>query len=136
MGSVKSTGDHVPRGEGGRWASGASGNPRGRPRRGDSLAECLREKIPNEQIVEKATALLASKNESTVLQALQFVAQYSGHKPPERHEVRAGSIDEPEDLSMLTNEQLAELADLEQRRASILASAGVLALTSGDDDAG
>jgi hypothetical protein len=103
-----------------RWQPGQSGNPRGRPKRANELAHALRAKIPAEKIVEKAQTLLASENESTAMQALHFVATYSGHKPADKLEVSAGQPEDDADLTDATLDELTELEQLEARRQEIL----------------
>jgi hypothetical protein len=115
-----------------RWGPGQSGNPRGRPRRPEEqrLAPLLREKIPIERMVAKAEALVDSANESLSLQALQFVAQYAGHKPADKHEIGPPAPPD-EDTSVCTDEELLRLDELETERAAILERARIRALPSG-----
>lgn len=123
----------------GRWLPGATGNPKGRPRKGSSLAEAIRAKVDPAALVEIALAIAQDKASPALqLQALQFLAGAGFVKPEQRHEVLVGAAgdDEPEDLSHLTTEQLRALQANERERAAILARSIPLELPGSADSSG
>lgn len=108
------------------WQPGQSGNPKGRPRKGDALAEAIREHVPPGALIAVAIRVIEDPKSapSVRLQAAQFLAERGYTKPVERHELAVGNVinDEP-DLSGLSLDQLVELEQLEARRAELLAGA-------------
>jgi hypothetical protein len=130
----------------GSWKPGKSGNPAGRPRKGDALAEAIRAEVSPQELIAVAREVIADAKApgSVRLQAATFLAERGYARPAERHEVAVGqAVDDEPDLSGLTMEQLHELLALEDRRAALLASvdvgvppAGVKAISDGDGSDG
>lgn len=115
-------GEPMTRGPRGRWREGASGNPRGRPRRGDALAEAIRAEVSPQELIAVAREVIADKKApaSVKLQAATFLAERGYARPAERHEVMVGqAVDDEPDLATLTLDELVELEQLEARRAAI-----------------
>lgn len=111
-----------------RWAPGQSGNPKGRPRKGNALVDLIQARDPTPIMVEKAMHLLEwSKSEQVQIECLRWLRDSGYNKPAERHEVSAVVADEDDDPSLdgLDASQLRELMDLElaheERRRALLA---------------
>lgn len=69
------------------WRPGQSGNPRGRPRKGNALAEAVRSRVEPDELIAIALDLARSgESESTRLQALAWLRDSGYVKPAERHE--------------------------------------------------
>jgi hypothetical protein len=64
------------------WKPGVSGNPKGRPSVGNSLAYALRQKFTPDRIVEIAVDLVASDDPKVRLATLQFIADRAYGKVP------------------------------------------------------
>ncbi len=99
-----------------RWAPGQSGNPKGRPRKGNALVDLIQARDPTSIMVEKALHLLEwSKSEQVQIECLRWLRDSGYNKPAERHEVAAVGADDDadEDLDGLDASQLRELMDLE-----------------------
>ena len=90
-------------------------NPRGRPRVGDSLAAAVRASWPPEKLVELATRLAASEDESIAMRALEWLSDRSAGKVATSIDLTARSgdaVDRP--LAGVETEELeAELARLQ-----------------------
>ena len=73
----------------GSWRPGTSGNPAGRPRSGNALAEAVRARVNTAQLqVDLALELVThGKTEQTRLAALTWLRDTGYNKPAERHEV-------------------------------------------------
>jgi hypothetical protein len=57
-------------------------NPRGRPRAGLELAECICEHVPPAALVARAIELVKSKDERVAIAALAFLADRGWIRPP------------------------------------------------------
>lgn len=78
--------DEKHRAVGHRWKPGESGNPKGRPRKGNALSEAIRWKCdPNELVDIALTIARTSKLESIRLQALQWLRDSGYTRPEQRH---------------------------------------------------
>lgn len=96
------------------WRPGQSGNPKGRPRKGNALTEAVRESAEPHELVAIALELARNgESESTRLQALAWLRDSGYTRPAERHEVAAVAADDDSDLDGLTVEQLRELHEAE-----------------------
>jgi hypothetical protein len=99
----------------GSWRPGQSGNSAGRPRRGDALAEAIRERVSPDELIAVARSIIddAKAPPSVRLQAAQFLAERGYSRPAERTEL---SIEQstPRDFSHIPlarrRELLAELS--------------------------
>jgi hypothetical protein len=93
-----------------RWKPGQSGNPKGRPRKGDALAEVIREKVDPQQLIDVALAVMADQKSpaSVKLQAASFLAERGWQRPTQSHELLVSGAEDPEeeDLSRLTTAEL------------------------------
>jgi hypothetical protein len=128
------------------WVKGQSGNPRGRPRRGDALAEAIRERVEPDRLIDVALAIIDSEAApaSVKLQAAQFLAERGYSRPAERTELAVGPFASDDDddprLARLSVAQLRQLAEVERRREQILSKAdddgAPLPLSSPSTDAG
>jgi hypothetical protein len=113
------------------WKAGQRGNPKGRPRRGDALAEAIRAQVSPDELIAVARAVIADAKApaSVKLQGATFLAERGYARPVERHELLVDRIaDDDEDAALdgLTLEQLDELEKLELRRIAILAERAAL----------
>lgn len=117
----------------GSWKPGQSGNPKGRPPTGHALITAIREKCDPAELVDIALTLARSGAESTKLGALNWLRDSGFARPAEKHELAVSQLDgdQDEDLSMLSTVQLRELAELESKRAAILARRPELPTTAG-----
>jgi glycine/D-amino acid oxidase-like deaminating enzyme len=111
----------------GSWKPGQSGNPKGRPRAGNALAEVIRTEIDPRAIVAVAVSVIRDEKSAAAvkLQAAQFLADRGYVRPEQRHElvVGTGSDEDDVDLSRLTLPELERLEQLEAERVAILAAA-------------
>ena len=118
MGSdLKSTEEQGPeRPRGHRWPPGVSGNPNGRPRKGDALSEAIRRRCEPDELVDIALKIARSaKQESIRLQALQWLRDSGFTKPAERHELAVERTEPQYDIERLPLAERMKL--LEQVRA-------------------
>lgn len=69
----------MKRNEKGQWEPGESGNPQGRPKKGEALTDVLRSKVDKETIAEKLIELAMSGD----VQALKYVYDRVDGKPVE-----------------------------------------------------
>jgi hypothetical protein len=97
-----------------RWQKGQSGNPKGRPKRGESLAEQVRSALrgaPRQRIIRKVVKLAEGGN----LEATKLLWAY-GYGPPPREPLVAlqqnVQLDSRRDLSRLSVEELLKLREL------------------------
>ncbi len=122
----------------GSWKPGQSGNVKGRPRKGDALAERIREQVSPEELIAVAREIIAGTAPPSVkLQAAQFLAERGYAKPAERHEVTAVTAEQEADDALaesMTNEQLDQLDELDRQRDLILAAARARALPPGNEE--
>jgi hypothetical protein len=110
------------------WRPGQSGNPRGRPPKGNALTEAVRAKVDTAELVDIALDLARNgEAESTRLQALAWLRDSGYTRPAERHEVGpVGATDAHDDVDYdaLSVDQLRELdraeREYEARRAAVL----------------
>jgi hypothetical protein len=63
-----------------RWKPGQSGNPNGRPPKGQSLTEILKEKVNPEDVAEKLIQLAIEKEDMT---ALKYIYDRIDGRPKE-----------------------------------------------------
>jgi len=111
----------------GSWRKGAgSPNPGGRPRSAYALSTAIREHVDPVELLQIALRIArTAPSEQTRLSALQWLRDSGFVRPPERHELSVGprAADEDDELALegLSIDQLRELADLDRRRAAILA---------------
>jgi hypothetical protein len=103
---VQNTPDQIERRPGGHFAPGTSGNRRGRPRVGESLAAAVRQKFPPDRLLEIAEKLIASKDSADVKYAHGWLTDRGYGKAP--IEVNLGRADEldDDDPSLLTDQEL------------------------------
>lgn len=101
------------------WKKGQSGNSKGRPRSGHSLADAIRRKVDPEQFVEELLKIAAtSPSDQTRLRAMEMLMERGWKKPAQTIEVGpVTDYDElsDEELQALEEETVAELADVEAR---------------------
>jgi hypothetical protein len=72
----------------GSWKPGQSGNPKGRPRKGDALAEAIRAQVSPEELIAVARGVIDSDAPPSVkLQAAQFLAERGYRRPAETLEL-------------------------------------------------
>lgn len=111
----------------GSWRPGVSGNPKGRPRKGNALTESIQAGCDPDELREIALKLARSaENESTQIAALNWLRDSGYTRPAEKHEIGpAGSMDDDDDAlaELLTDAQLDQLDELDRRRAEILEAA-------------
>lgn len=78
-----------------RWLRGQSGNPRGRPKKGNAIADLARQQIEKHRLVEKLGSIAARQSEysdvevTEQLRAIQMLLAY-GYGGPPRAELEAG----------------------------------------------
>ena len=83
-----------PKRRGHRWRPGQSGNPRGRPRSGNALAEAVRAGVEPAELVAIAVDLARhAESDATRLQAIGWLRDSGYNKPAERHEVLTATVD-------------------------------------------
>jgi Family of unknown function (DUF5681) len=108
------------------WKPGQSGNPKGRPRKGNALTEAIREAADPEELAAIALRLAREgESETTVLQALCWLRDSGYTRPADRLEVGPpGTLadDDPIDYDALSLEQIEELEALESEHARRVAS--------------
>lgn len=106
------------------WRPGVSGNPRGRPRKGNALTDAVRVGADPDELVDIALDLARNgQTESTRVSALTWLRDSGYTRPAERHEVAVGSPDEDDGdaLAIATDAELDQLEDLERQRLAIVA---------------
>lgn len=116
------------------WKKGQSGNAKGRPRTGHSLAEAIRRKCDPETFVAELLKIAqTSPSDQTRLRAMEMLMERGWKKPAQVLEVGpATDYDElsDEELDALEADTVAELAEVEARLlpegAQPTAHAGVL----------
>lgn len=66
-----------------RWSKGVSGNPGGRPKRGEAIAELARDQIHKHDLIAKLGEIAAGKNADVPdqIRAIQLLLAY-GYGPP------------------------------------------------------
>ncbi len=102
------------------WKKGETGNMKGRPRSGTSLAEVIRRKVDPEKMVEELEKIATeSPSEQTRMRAIELLMERGWKKPAQVLEV--GPANEFEDL---TNEEIAALRA--QAQAALVAAEGRL----------
>ena len=95
------------------FQKGQSGNPAGRPRKGNTLAEAIRSGVSPEKIYQRVLEILASDDEKAAMQAANFLADRGWGKAPQTLEVTSeGGVVAGLDASKLSDEELARLQDL------------------------
>lgn len=99
------------------WKKGESGNLKGRPRSGNSLAEAIRRKLDPDDVVEKLWEIAqTSPSDQTRLRAMEILLS-SGYKKPAQV-IEVGPADPFEDMSeeelrALIDQDDAQIAELE-----------------------
>lgn len=87
----------MPRGK--PFQKGATGNAKGRPKLGLSLAEAMRERFPVERICEIAESLVTGAEDDRVrMQALTFIADRAHGKPLQAIELKQPDVTSEVDL--------------------------------------
>lgn len=103
------------------WKPGESGNTKGRPRIGQSLAYAMRNKFPPERIVALAEDLVTGADDERVrMVALQFIADRAYGKVVDAEDP-ASDDDTPIDVSAVP---------LEERRAMLTAMTKMAAISA------
>lgn len=107
------------------WKPGQSGNPKGRPRKGDALSEAIREHVNPTELIEVARGIMEDEdaNQSVRLQAAQFLAERGYRRPVEQHEhgpIGASDDDGDADLEGLTPDELREIVEIGERQDAIM----------------
>jgi hypothetical protein len=102
------------------WKKGQSGNPKGRPKTGNSLTDAIRRKVDPDFLTDKLLDILErSPSEQTKLRAIELLSERGWKKPAQVLEV--GPSDPYEDLSD------DELAQLKAEKQAILMGTGAVA---------
>ena len=109
----------------GSWRPGQSGNPKGRPRKGNALTESIQAGCDPDELRDIALSLARNgESESTRIAALNWLRDSGYTRPAERHELGpAGSMDDQENDALadaLTLDELDELDRLDDERAKLL----------------
>jgi hypothetical protein len=94
------------------WKPGVSGNPNGRPPKGQALTDVLREKADAQEIADQLLAMARDGD----LGALKYIYDRIDGKPRESVDMsHTGHIDNRPDLSELTDEELEQYEQLLQK---------------------
>lgn len=107
------------------WKKGETGNAKGRPRTGNSLAEAIRRRIDPDLYIDKLWEIAeSSPSDQTRLRALEMLST-AGYKRPAQV-IEVGPADPFEDMSeeelrALISKDDAELAELEADEPALLA---------------
>lgn len=114
------------------WVKGGpSPNPHGRPRRGEALADLIRERVPREWLVGRVVELAKSEDERVALAALAWLRDAAYPRPEQRHEVvgvmASAPLDSARILAGLSEGALRELLQLAERQEDEIVEA------TGDD---
>lgn len=100
-----------------KWKAGQTGNSKGRPRSGHSLAEAIRRKVDPDQFVDDLVKIAhTSPSDQTRLRAMEMLMERGWKKPAQTIEVGpATDYDDLSDqeLAELEAETLAELGEVE-----------------------
>ena len=76
------------------WKPGQSGNPRGRPRSGNALAETIRRIVDVDELIKTIRGIaLHGDDDGKRIAAATWLATYGFVKPVERHEVLTATVD-------------------------------------------
>lgn len=101
------------------FSPGVSGNPNGRPRKLDALADAVRRRADPDELAGIAIGIARDTKQSASvrIQALQWLRDSGYSRPAERHEVAVEQS--APDLSHLSDERLeAMIAEIEGRELS------------------
>jgi hypothetical protein len=110
------------------WRKGQSGNPGGRPKGGNGLAEVIRKKLDPEVVFQKLWDIAENApSEQTRLRALELLMERGWKKPAQVVEV--GPTDPFEDMS---DEELAQLRA--EKQAILMGTGAVAYLPDGSAD--
>lgn len=100
------------------WSKGQSGNPKGRPKGGNTLAAAIRRKVdPDELVEEVMRTMKETTSEATRMACVKFLTEWSESKPAQKLEVgHAGEFEQLSDADLqaeieLVDKELAQLAD-------------------------
>lgn len=122
MGSAEQTAENSDQDErkpvrGRPFAPGVSGNPNGRPRKLEALADAVRRRADVDELADIAIAIARNKKlaASVRLQALQWLRDSAYARPAERHELAVERSEPTYDLEQLPLDERVKL--LEQVRA-------------------
>ena len=105
------------------WKPGQSGNPKGRPRTGNALAERVRALVDPDEIVEFAASRLRGHTKDGLEIAVQekdrqwaagFLRDAGYSKPLQQIEVSTPSLAEAADIRKLSTEELVAIAGADQ----------------------
>lgn len=106
----------------GLWKKGQSGNPKGRPRRGNALAEAIRRYCDPQELVAVVYKMATeSLSETTKLAACEWLAKNGYEKPAHRIEIgAAGAYEalEVDELESSLHETRAMIASLQKALAA------------------
>jgi len=105
------------------WKPGQSGNPAGRPRKGNALAECVRMLVDPRELVARAAQLAQSKDERVALGALTWLRDSAYPKPEQRLDLYveasdSRTLDSQRVIAELSTEALRELLTIAERTGS------------------
>lgn len=108
----------------GSWRPGISGNPKGRPRKGNALTESIQAGVDPDELRDIALQLARNgATESTRIAALNWLRDSGYTRPAERHEVGPpGSTETDEDqrIARLPVDRLRRYLELEQEQDALL----------------
>lgn len=104
--------DQKPRGRGtGKpFTPGTSGNPKGRPKSGESLAEVVRQKWPPDKLVDEMSKHADSTNEAVAIRAKEWLAERGYGPAPKQVDVTVSGGDAPIRWGEMPLEKRRELA--------------------------
>lgn len=113
------------------WKAGQSGNPNGRPRKGESLSEVVRAEVSPLAITKRMQRLADHAESETVrYHALNWLAERGHGKTIERRELAVAHTfadDAPRPLQEMSDEELErELAEAEEAKAQQQSNVGAI----------
>jgi hypothetical protein len=100
------------------WKKGQSGNPKGRPKSGNSLSDAIRRKVDPDMLIDKLLDILdGTPNDATKLRAIELLGERGWKKPAQVLEVGPADPFEgysEEELRQLIAEDDSALGELEE----------------------